>query len=123
MSIHNLTVPVFNLEHFQVLTVCCHYNILIIHTKVLQVYYFIIVTCKLRHKAENCEQLLVSQKNVPLQKRILTQYQTMRHFDKLKIYTCGKHCEKGDSACNKKFIIFLRMFSTLWHLFYILNAL
>ena len=26
--------------------------------------------------------------------RILTLYHTMPHFDALKIYSCGKHCEK-----------------------------
>ena len=28
----------------------------------------------------------------------------MPHFDALKIYSCGKHCEKGDFACNKQFL-------------------
>ena len=30
----------------------------------------------------------------------LTHYRTMPHFDAVKIYSCGKHCEKkGEIAC------------------------
>ena len=34
----------------------------------------------------------------------------MPHFDALKIYSCGKNCEKGEIACNKQFLIFSRCF-------------
>ena len=40
----------------------------------------------------------------------ITHYHTMPHFDALKIYTCGKHCEKRRIACNKQFLLF-------WHCF------
>ena len=53
----------------------------------------------------------------------LTHYHTMPHFDELKIYSCGKHCEKRKKiACNKQFLLFSTVFSTpIWHLFFILT--
>ena len=41
----------------------------------------------------------------------LTHYNTMPHFDALKIHSCKKkHCEKSEIACNKQFILFLQCF-------------
>ena len=43
----------------------------------------------------------------------LTHYLTIPHFDAPKIYSCGKHREKGEIACNKAISPFFTMFSTL----------
>ena len=40
----------------------------------------------------------------------LTHYHTLRHFDTLKIYSCGKHCEKRIITCNKQFLLFSQCF-------------
>ena len=40
----------------------------------------------------------------------LTHYHTILHFDAPKICSCGKHCEKGEIACNKQFLLFSRCF-------------
>ena len=53
----------------------------------------------------------------------VTHYLTMSHFEALKIYGCGKHCEKGEIACSKQFLLSHNVFYTLWYLFFILNAL
>ena len=29
----------------------------------------------------------------------------MPHFDTIKIYSCGKHCENGEIACYKQFLL------------------
>ena len=34
----------------------------------------------------------------------------MPHFDARKIYICGKHCEKGEIACNNQFLLFSQCF-------------
>ena len=34
----------------------------------------------------------------------------MSHFDTLEMYSCGKHCEKGEIACNKQFLLFSKCF-------------
>ena len=34
----------------------------------------------------------------------------MPHFDALKIYSCGKHCEKRRIFCNKQFLLFSQCF-------------
>ena len=39
-----------------------------------------------------------------------THYHTMPHFDALQIYSCGKHCEKREIACNKQFLLCLQCF-------------
>ena len=41
--------------------------------------------------------------------RFLTHYHTILHFDALKPYSCGKHREKGEIACNKQ-LLFSRCF-------------
>ena len=41
---------------------------------------------------------------------ILTHYHKMPHFDTLIIYSCGKHCKKGEIACNKQFLLFSQCF-------------
>ena len=41
---------------------------------------------------------------------ILAHYHTIPHFDALKIYSCGKHCEKGEMACNNQFLLFSQCF-------------
>ena len=43
----------------------------------------------------------------------LTHHQTMPHFDALKIYSCGKHCEKRRNCLQQAISPFLTMFSTL----------
>ena len=35
-----------------------------------------------------------------------THYHTMPRFDALKIYSCGRNCEKRRFACNKQFLLF-----------------
>ena len=49
----------------------------------------------------------------------LTHYRTMPHFEALQIYSCGKHCEKGDIAYNKQFLLFsqctLPYFALIFH--------
>ena len=51
------------------------------------------------------EMLLVysRQKSCCLVKEELTHYHTMPHFDALKIYSCGKHCEKRRNCLKNKF--------------------
>ena len=44
-------------------------------------------------------------------------------FDTLKIYSCGKHCEKRKIDCNKQFSFSHNVSYPKWHLFFILNAL
>ena len=44
----------------------------------------------------------------------LTHYHTMLHFDALKIYSCGKHCEKRRNCLLRLVSPFLTMFSTLY---------
>ena len=44
----------------------------------------------------------------------LTQYHTIPHFDALKIYSCGKHCEKRKNCLLQAISPFLTMFSTLY---------
>ena len=44
--------------------------------------------------------------NHALAKGGLTHNHTMLHFDELNIYSCAKHCEKGEIACNKQFLLF-----------------
>ena len=44
---------------------------------------------------------------------ILTSYHTMPHFEALKIYNCGKHCEKRRNCLLQAIPPFLTMFSTL----------
>ena len=34
----------------------------------------------------------------------------MPHFGTLKIYSCGKHCEKGEIAPNRQFLLFSQCF-------------
>ena len=41
---------------------------------------------------------------------LLSHYHTMPHFDTLKIYSCGKHCKKGEIACDKQFLYFSQCF-------------
>ena len=41
---------------------------------------------------------------------VLTRYHTMPHFDTLKIYSGGKHCEKGETDCEKQFLLFSQCF-------------
>ena len=43
----------------------------------------------------------------------LTHYHTMPHSDTLKIYSCGKHCEKRRNCLKQAISPFLTMFSTL----------
>ena len=40
----------------------------------------------------------------------LTHYHIMLHFDAVKIYSCAKHNEKGQIACNKQFLLFSQCF-------------
>ena len=40
----------------------------------------------------------------------LTHYHTRQHFDAVKIYSCGKHCEKRRNSCNKQFLLFSHCF-------------
>ena len=44
----------------------------------------------------------------------LTNYHIMLHFDALKIYSCGKHCEKRRNCLQQAISPFLTMFSTLY---------
>ena len=44
---------------------------------------------------------------------VFTHYHTMPHFDALKIYSCGKHCEKRRNCLQKASSPILTMFSTL----------
>ena len=41
-------------------------------------------------------------------KRPFTHYQP--HFDAIKTYSCQKHGEKGEIACNKQFLLFSQCF-------------
>ena len=41
-------------------------------------------------------------------------YHTMPHFDALKIYSYGKHCEKRRNCLEQAISPFLTMFSTLY---------
>ena len=43
----------------------------------------------------------------------LTHYHTILHFDALKIYSCGKQCEKRRNCLSPAISAFLTMFSTL----------
>ena len=43
----------------------------------------------------------------------LTHYHTVTYFDTLKIYICGKHCEKRRNGLLQAISPFLTMFSTL----------
>ena len=45
---------------------------------------------------------------------LLTYHHTMPHFDALKIYSCGKHCEKRRYCLEQAISPFLTMFSTLY---------
>ena len=48
----------------------------------------------------------------------------MPHFDALKIYSCGKHCEKRRHCLLQAMSPFLTMFSTLYGTYFIIsNAL
>ena len=63
-------------------------------------------------------------KRIAWQCHSLTHYHTMPHFDALKIYRCGKHCEKRRNCLLKANSPFLTMFSILYGTyFFILNAL
>ena len=43
--------------------------------------------------------------------RSLSQDHTIPHFDALKIFSCGKHCEKRRNClCNKQFLLFSQCF-------------
>ena len=44
----------------------------------------------------------------------LTYYHIMPNFDALKIYSCGKHCEKRRNCLEQAISSFLTMFSTLY---------
>ena len=44
----------------------------------------------------------------------LNNYHTIPHFDALKIYSCGKHCEKRRNCLQQAISTFLTMFSTLY---------
>ena len=44
----------------------------------------------------------------------LTHYHTIPHSDTLKIYSCGKHCEKRKNCLLQAIFPFLTMFSTLY---------
>ena len=50
----------------------------------------------------------------------LTHYHTMPHFDALKIYCFGKHCEKRRNCFWQAVSPFLTMFSTLCFFFFFL---
>ena len=53
-----------------------------------------------------------------------THYQTIVHFDALKINSCGKHCEKREKLLvTSNFSFSHNVFYPIWHLFSILNAL
>ena len=53
-------------------------------------------------------------KNQGLFGKGLTPYYTIPHFDALKIYSCGKHCEKRRYCLLQAISSFLTMFSTLY---------
>ena len=54
----------------------------------------------------------------------LTHYHTMRHFDALKIYSCGKHCDKRTKLLvTSNFSFSHNVFYSRCCLFFILNAL
>ena len=40
----------------------------------------------------------------------LTHYHIMPHFEAYKTCSCGKYCEKRESACNKQFLTFSQYF-------------
>ena len=44
---------------------------------------------------------------------VLTQYHTLPSFDALKIYGCGKHCEKRRNCLQQTISPFFTIFSTL----------
>ena len=48
------------------------------------------------------------------EKRVLTHYHIIPHFDALKIHNCGKHCEKRRKCLKQAISPFLTMFSTLY---------
>ena len=50
--------------------------------------------------------------NEPYEKRVLTHYHTMPHFDALRTYSVENIMGKGEIACNKQLRYFLT-FSTL----------
>ena len=50
--------------------------------------------------------------------KILTNYHTTPHFDALKIYSCGKHCEKRRNCLLQAISSFLTMFSTVYTLIF-----
>ena len=52
----------------------------------------------------------------------LIHYHTILHFDTLKIYSCGKHYEKGEIACNKLFLLFSQCFLTYMALIFHLKC-
>ena len=58
-----------------------------------------------------------------LLKMVLTYYHTMPHFDALKIYSCGKHCEKRRNCLLQAISPFRNVFFPRWHFIFILNAL
>ena len=43
------------------------------------------------------------------QSRLLTHYHTMRHFDALKLYSCGIHCEKKRNCLLQCFLSFMAL--------------
>ena len=49
-------------------------------------------------------------KNQGLFGKGLTHYHIMLHFDALKIYSCGKHCEKRRNCLYKQFLLFSQCF-------------
>ena len=40
----------------------------------------------------------------------LTHNHTIPHFDALKICSCGKHCEEGETACKQQTLLFSQCF-------------
>ena len=59
--------------------------------------------------------VLQTRKNKSLFGKELAHYHTTQQFKALKIYSCGKHCEKKRRNCFKQAIsFFLTMFSTLY---------
>ena len=53
---------------------------------------------------------------------ILIHYHTILHFDELRIYSCGKHCEKKEKLLEISNSSFSHnVFYPIWHLFPILN--
>ena len=54
----------------------------------------------------------------------LTHYHTMQHFDTLKIYSCGEHCEKRRNCFQQAISPFSHnVLYPIWHLLFISNAL